>query len=138
MYISFVLDFSHNIFVDLSIAKLPEGHRQHDKGDPLDDVKCQQGHFLIEGWWFSIVIGDKELFVDEENNEGHTCYTVEWWHRAPVGESDADLEENRRVPVMNEVLGARVEIYIGLYRRLRRNERIRAKLPIHAPHEVQI
>lgn len=102
------------VLINLTIAKLPEGHRQHHEWHILDKVKSEHGHFLIERGWLTIIIADKQSLIDVQNQEGNRGNTVEGWHGAAIAECNSDLEENGCEAVMDEVFRAGVRVNVGL------------------------
>ena len=94
LYFTLELDLSDNILENLPVSQLPEGHRQHNEGNPLHYVKRHHGHLLVEGRWLPIVVADEELLVDVENDEGNAGDTVERRHGTAIGEGHADLKQD--------------------------------------------
>ena len=68
--IGFELDLSDDTLEDLSVSELPEGHGEHDEGNPLDEVQGEHRHLLIERGWLSVVVADEESLIDVEDQEG--------------------------------------------------------------------
>lgn len=112
--VSLEFNLGNDTLEDLSVSKLPEGHGEHDERNVLDDIKSEHGHRFIETGRFSVVIADKKSLVEVKDEEGEASDSVKGWHGASIAESDADLEKNSGVTIMDKVLGTSVKIDVGL------------------------
>jgi hypothetical protein len=93
---------------------LPESHGKHDEGHPLDEIKREHSHLFIECGWLTVIVAHEKSLIDVENQEGDRGDTVEGWQSAAIAESDANLEKDHGIAVMDKVNWAGIGVNIGL------------------------
>lgn len=112
--VSLEFDLIDDSLVDLTVAELPEGHGQHHVGNVLHQVKGQHCHLLVERGRLTVVVAHKKALVDVQDDEGEAGNSVERGHGATIAEGDTDLEKDGGVTVMDKVLGASIQVDVGL------------------------
>lgn len=101
-------------FEDLTVAHLPEDEWQAHGGKPSDKGDGLHGDLFIETGWLSVVVADEDSLVDVEDQEGEEGDNEQAWHGSSVEEGAANVEQDHRVSIMDQIDWTGVQVDVGL------------------------